>query len=257
MIKVTQTPDHIDDGRMIDLLNGLVQDDVASVLLAHLKTCADCEQRFVRLARHHETLRSRPSPYLSADGRITQRSSSSRGPRRWTLSAVGLLVAAVAVLAVIVPRMLPPADSGAGVYWMPTEDDERTIRAREDVSNLRHLAEGVEAYRKHDLDRATDALESIEFGRLQQEFESIRRLYLASAYVNEQRYEAAIELLPEWAMVHFPMPWRQRARWVAYLANRGAGNAEAASQLLDTLVEAGGDIGKRAREERERVGASD
>lgn len=240
---------------MIDLLNGLIADEDARGLLAHLKACADCEQRFVRLARHHETLRSRPFPRLSSEGRIARRAKERRASRRWLLSAVGLAAVLVAVFAVVVPRMVPPADNGA--YWMPAEDDERTIRAREEVVELRRLAEGVEAYRNRDLDRATAALESIEFGRLQQEFESIRRLYLASAYVNEKRYQAAVDVLPAREMVRLPMPWRQRARWVAYLANRGAGNTDAAARLLDTLVDAEGDIGKRAREERDRLGAAD
>lgn len=248
-------PEHVAEDRMIDLLNGLLTEEESRGAFAHMKSCAECESRFAWLARHHETLEARGIPAELTGHRGLATSNATRRSRRWRLAgAVGLAVlAAVVAWVVVMPSGDERAATHPAAYWMPTTDDLRTVRARIDDVELEQLAHGIEAYRNRDLESAISILNSVQFGKLENEFDLIRRLYLASATVNAGLYQQAMDAIEPKKIEHYPHPWRQRVRWVLYLAVRGAGESDRADELLELLADTEGEIGRLARAERERL----
>jgi len=249
-----QTTDHITEDRLIDLLGGLLQGDAESATLAHLKHCEMCERHFRMLVTEREALRARPAPrvvgghvvmpeYAPASNVLPFR---QRKRVRW-MSAAAVAAAAMAFL---LPYLFRPSASGALKYWMPTQEEPALVEGSHDQNALRELQSALRAYEAHDTERAVELLESVDVPDGDSEADAIRRLYQASALVNEGRSTEALAVLDGVAMEGLPNPWRSRAGWVRYLALRKSGREARAEELL---AGEGGDVGQMARKERERL----
>ena len=226
---------HVSEDRLIDLLGGLLDKPVESETLAHLKTCEMCERHFRMLVSERETLRAKPAPsvvgghivlpeYSTPDNVIQLR---RRRRVRWISASA---VAAAAVLAFVIPYVLRPTASGALKYWMPT-GEETTTEAPEGTE-IESLQDALSAYDAHD-DRAVEMLESAPVPEGDMATNAIRRLYQASALVNDERGAEALEVLDGFNANILPEPWRSRAGWVRYLALMQSGESDAAQALLD------------------------
>jgi len=246
---------HVSEDRLIDLLGGLLDQAAEGETLAHLKTCEMCERHFRMLVSERETLRTKPAPavqgghivlpeYSTPDNVIQLR---RRRRVRWISASA---VAAAAVLAFVIPYILRPATSGALKYWMPTS--EETPVETPAGTEIESLQDALRAYENRD-ERAVEMLESAPVPEGDMATDSIRRLYQASALVNEGRGARALEVLNTFNANTLPEPWRARAGWVRYLALKQVGGLDAAQAMLDQLADTMGDVGEMAREERERL----
>jgi len=247
---------HVSEDRLIDLLGGLLETTAESETLAHLKTCDMCERHFRMLVSERETLRAKPAPsvkgghivlpeYSAPDNVIQLR---HRRRVRWISASA---VAAAAVLAFVVPYILRPTTSGALKYWMPTS--EETATEAPEGTEIESLQDALRAYENRD-ERAVEMLESAPVPAGDMATDSIRRLYQASALVNDERGAEALDVLDTINANTLPEPWRSRAGWVRYLALTQSGESDASQALLDQLADTMGDVGEMARQERERLG---
>jgi len=246
---MNSTPDrHIDDEQLLDLLNDLTPAGEAADARRHIEACHECEARFVRLAREHETLRAR-APAVVGGG--TERKRNSIATRTRVLAAAAVVVAAV-VVAVLAPRLarLPANDSAT--YWMPAEPELVTLRTRDSNDRLRILSSGIEAYERHRLDEAVRLLRDVDAEAPNDQYKIIANLYLASALVNMRKYDEAVSSFPMIDLEYLPYRWRQQARWILFNAHEALGHEQEALELLEPLLDDSGDLGQRARAARAR-----
>lgn len=246
---------HINEDRLMDLLGGLLDAEDERATLAHLKRCALCEEHFRMLVQERETLRAKPAPRV-VGGHVVLPAYDARNKvvplrrRRARWIGAGAAVAA-ATLAVVFWSVFSPSPSGALKYWMPTSEDPAAAEA--EPSEMRELQDALRAYEAHDTKRAVRLLESAELPDGDDQAEAIRRLYQASALVNEGHADRALRLLDRIDAGRLPDPWRCRAGWVRYLALRKSGQDERAHELLGHLADEVGDVGEMARKERARL----
>ena len=247
---------HVSEDRLIDLLGGLLDEAAEGETLAHLKTCDMCERHFRMLVSERETLRAKPAPsvqgghivlpeYSTPDNVIQLR---RRRKVRWISASA---VAAAAVLAFIIPYIMRPATSGALKYWMPA--GEETVTEAPEGTEIESLQDALRAYENRD-ENTYEMLETAPVPDGDTTTDAIRRLYQASALVNEGRGALALEVLNTFNANTLPEPWRSRAGWVRYLALKQVGGLDAAQAMLDQLADTMGDVGEMARKEREALG---
>ena len=76
---MTERPlDHpVDEARLIELLNELLEDPEREALLAHIRQCQECEARLQALARERERTRAAPAPVVKG-----KKLASKKKPRR-------------------------------------------------------------------------------------------------------------------------------------------------------------------------------
>jgi hypothetical protein len=215
----------------------------AREVLGHLRECAACEGRFRVVVREREELRASGSPGLVAAAAappIVRR-------RGFVATVAGLGAAAVLVLAFVLHGYL----AGPERYWLPLDREFMLLRAGPLPAELERFGAGLTAYREHDAARAAELLGSAE---VPESYTRLRDLFLASALALEGRHAEALDVLERLRVERLPMPWRARARWVAYTALRDAGRIEEASSLLDDLAARDDEVGALARDERQRLG---
>jgi hypothetical protein len=130
---------------------------------------------------------------------------------------------------------------------------EETVTEAPEGTRVETLQDALRAYENQD-ESAVEMLETAPVPDGDATTDSIRRLYQASALVNEGRAALALEVLDTFDARTLPEPWRSRAGWVRYLALKQVGGLDAAQALLDQLAGTMGDVGEMARKERERIG---
>ena len=242
---------HVSEDQMINVLHGLASREDDGTALTHLKSCPECEARFRVLVREREELAGESAPGI-VGGRLVlperpagrSRPQSDRpGKKRWRVW--GALAAAAVVLIVLLPRF--QGESDPFDYWLPTDDAGTTLRSTQNGTAADFLA-GLEAYRRRD---AREALQYFEKSRVPEGYETLRSIFLASALILNERFEEAREILTELDIPNLPSDWRRRSWWLLYIALR-KGDDPRAVQVLDELIDVGGEIGERARAEKER-----
>ncbi|TDC75356.1 zf-HC2 domain-containing protein [Actinomadura sp. 7K507] len=156
-------PAHLDYDVLADLAEGLLEDDEAASVNAHLDTCADCRDLSADLADVSRILAEAPAPSIPAelaeriDTAIAAESLNNatvvsmeqrRGRRHWrTLSAAAAAVIVVGGGAAVGSIALDGASSNDGSTAAPAQDQshERT----NDVDPKVAAPEGAPAFKVH------------------------------------------------------------------------------------------------------------
>jgi hypothetical protein len=79
-------------------------------------------------------------------------------------------------------------------------------------------------------------------------WETIRQVFLGSAYALSERYREAVVELEKVSFDPLPAGWRSEAIWTFHIALREVGREAAADSLLQALAKKPGKIGQAARE---------
>ncbi|HKQ62296.1 MAG TPA: hypothetical protein VJS92_13475 [Candidatus Polarisedimenticolaceae bacterium] len=241
----TRTPGHVGDDRLLDLLHELLTPETAEATLAHLRECAECEERFRVLAAERETLRTRPRPRL-VDGRV-QLAGAARGRRGLLFGVLGTAAAALLAL-VLLPQLSRQATAPAR-YFLPVDEHETRARSRQLAEDGADVLAAIEAYRRHDVQRA---LAELLRARVPEGYRDLHSLYLASCLELSGQPVEALGLLEALNVATLPQPWRRRAEWIEYRAWHARGDEARAAELLERLAAAPDEIGELARSERAR-----
>jgi hypothetical protein len=251
---MTESHDHVSEDRLIDLLNGLAPEQDARESLVHVRGCALCENHLRMLVRERESLRARPAPrYVGGEIMLPRydvvpgRLGVLRSRRaRWIGAAS---IAAAAVVVFLATYLFQPSTSDAVDYWMPTPLRDVSMDMPGPPTPL---SMAMDAYEEHDPARALALLENV--GQDRNETDAmLRRLYQASALVNDDRPEEARQILDDLDVTRLPEPWRGRAGWVQYITLRKTAEDSRADQVLEELTQEPGEIGEMARKERQRL----
>jgi hypothetical protein len=180
---------HVSHDRLIDLAAGLVAEPDAGTLLAHLRECGACEDRFRAICADLER-------------------------SRLTWAAVAIAASLLGVVA-----LSPLARRAAGTpeaYWLPVPSEAIDLRSIPQGGDGALFAEATESYRKQDASRVVKLLS----GREIPESQDLLKLMLASALIKTGEPAAAQELLDALGIDTLPPPYRDRARWVRLAAWR-------------------------------------
>jgi hypothetical protein len=228
---------HVTDDRLIDLSAGLLDEGGRAHLLQHLKECPECEDRFLEVARHAARLETTSAPPQTRAGL-----SARRLPLWFGMAAA----AAIVLLGASVLLRRPVAD-GLDV-WLPLEAEESMARdavepGADPTAEAGRAHDAVEAYRRRD---AANVVAALDGAPLAKRYEPVN-LLLASALLSEGRHEEARALLQRLDTLTMPQPWRDRGRWLLYVALRRGGRADEAQAILRELGAKSGEIGDRAR----------
>lgn len=243
--------EHLDEDRMIDMVNGIASKGDLDAAVRHLRECATCENLFQTMLREHEAARSQTARVLNKLGgsRVTR-----RPPRRLQLQRASAVVAAVLVVAAaawILHGQHGRHDTVNG-YWFPVDPSAIVLRDSRDDA-MRDLSRRLEPYRRHDANEAVARLQAAPPSD-DETVSSLERFYLASALVNAGRPADALPVLDALHIETLPAGWRQQARWIQYLALRDTGRTTEADAALDQLVNDPGEMGAVARKEKKERG---
>ncbi len=245
---------HIDADQCVNLLRDLLEPEERGRVLAHLGACPRCEARFREMAADDELRWARVRLRRDAGGRLFL---DHRGPvaRRagagpaWRLSwpRIGLWTAAAAVITIAILLLRAAPGPVADLPPLPGVPGQTTFRDAARIAGP-HLAEGLAAYEEGEYDRAVALLSA---SPVQGPWETMRRIYLASALAMTGRYREAADHLRTVPRADLPDTWDAEARWTLYVALRESSQETAADSLLDVLANEPGSVGERARTERE------
>jgi hypothetical protein len=231
---------HPSDDRLIDLAVGLLPAQEATASLAHLGTCAACEQRFREIAGERARIAAEREPEVRARTRV------------W--AGVAAAAAAAVLLSIaLLPGPRHGVEAGPPPYWLPTDRDEAVLRADGEAESSTDLARALAVYRSRDARLAATLLSEAQVA---ESHERLRKLYLASALALAGDAAQASTVLDDVDETAFPEPWRSQARWVGYTVACAVGDAARAEERLHELRSAKGEIGDLVRRERERRAAA-
>lgn len=247
--------DHLNDDLCMEIVAGLVPRDARALLLAHADACPACEARLMLVAGDWESIRSRTDAQARAGGSGEAASSpmALQRPGRGVFrgSRILLPLALVAGLLVLILVRAPrPARLDEGpAYWLPATGELLKLRGAHSGEADSAFWSGLDAYEAHDFRKATTLLEA---SRAEGGLGDLRRLHLASLHVNTGGAAATLSLLKQIDMESLPMPWRDEAHWMEYLALVRLGHAAEAAERLDRMAQWPGRIGDLARERKSR-----
>jgi hypothetical protein len=237
-----QGPNHVgagDDDRIVDFVHGLLSPQEHRAVLARAGRDREFEDRLRWASAALERARSHRAADLQ--GRV-----SARRGRERTLVA---MLATAAVLALLLQPVRREAEEPLPAAWIPVETE--FVHLRSASGQVSALAKGLQAYRRRDAGEAIALLQPLS---LPEGLDDLRRVVLASALVVHGDPDAAASELRGLDVPTLPQPWRDRAQWVSYLILRRQDRDVQADAILRTLETTEGDIGRRARIERERRG---
>lgn len=256
---------HPSDDQVLDLILDLLPREREEQLLDHMSRCPACERRMLRQAAEKERLASGsvPADMLRAMAEARERQAreapqgshapsmierargwfGSRRPIR-VLLPVGGGVAVLALLAFVLVSRERPAARGPEATWLPAGAAlvQRGGSSGSAISG--RLADGLDAYNRHDL---AEAIRNLEEATVPLEQEAFRRLYLASALTLSGRDAEAVRTLHGVTMEYLPEPWATEGYWTLLVALRGSGRRESADSLRQVLGSYPGEIGERVR----------
>jgi hypothetical protein len=230
---------HLRDDTLVDLAARLLPSEETERALEHLKSCPACEERFRILAADREWFVS-----VAAGGGAVR---ASRG--RWGFAFAG--AAAVLVAALLLWALQEPVP--VHDPWLPIEKEQAVLRSSVGPGNGSDLLRALEAYRDRDVG---EALRRLRQARVPEAYRPLCDLYLASALAVDHQDAQAAEVLLGLDVATLPQPWRRRAQWIRYVVWLRQGRGEEAAALLETLSKGDNEIGRRARQERARFGAT-
>ena len=237
---------HASDDRLTDLAMRLLERDEANRTLAHVRVCADCENRFREICRESEILLARSGPAVvpleMRNGAQPHggEQEAARVRRRAIWGGVAAAAAIVLVAAVVVGLR---RDDGAIDYWLPVDRENVVARSEAPAGANALVAEVIEAYRLRDTGRVVALLHE----RPIPDGNDPLKLVLASALVWEDRPIEARTLLEELDIDTLPLPARDRARWILLMAHRKDGDRSSAETILRDLASRPGEFSERAR----------
>jgi hypothetical protein len=246
--------EHLDEDLLLDLAHGLLAADQAEIALAHLRRCPSCDERFRVEVRVRERARAAGAPRpatvaaIARGGKPHERTRAGF-PARWGAVAI-VAAAAVALIAVILPRTWTARSESIPDYWLPLDRGEITLlRAPSSPDALGEMHLGLQAYERHD---AAASLALLERASVPESYRALRDLFRSSALLHVGRPEDARLVLEDMRIHAMPEPWRDRAQWLLYLALRATGERERAEELRIGLASMPGEIGDLARAEGKR-----
>jgi hypothetical protein len=242
---VTTEMRHLDAEGIIDFAMGMVPEAERQRMLAHARSCADCEARLLAALGDRERLRAsrrRAPPATSL--------SKPAAPRAPILRRVGPLALAAIVLIVAIARLGPGPTPPSVAWWLPATAELLELRDGHPADADSLFWEGLRAY--HERDTRT-AIRAFEQSRAAGGFEDLRRLYLASLHLHAGRPADTLKGLAAIPVDYLPEPWKGNAHWIEYLALDALGRDRQARQCLTDLARRADEFGERAREELQRT----
>ena len=248
-------PPHLSDDVLIDLVQGLLSPQEAAVANRHLEGCPECEERARVHLRDRESLRAAGTP-RKQDGQFV--AGGAPPPRMHRAHArTSLYVMAVASLVIVAAVAFWPRPDTA--YWFPTQFVESVSRGGSNgYANALKQARGL--YEARDAEGTLDALHGIDLSEASLSVRTTTALYRASALVNLGRCGEAIDALRQIdaafagdafieELKALPLPWREEALWILFLASDQNGDEAMTCEALRGLSEEEGEKAVRAREE--------
>ncbi|MBD3336649.1 MAG: hypothetical protein GF355_14145 [Candidatus Eisenbacteria bacterium] len=258
--------EHLSDHQILDLVHGLLDQEVRARAVNHAAVCPACEVRLQEQAGWRERLRARHRLCTSPRGEIVIRSipvsdEAPTGPRPsaadlwnrvrdWWRSAAGLrgdfglgLATAAAVVVLLLAVPLQNSSVEEAPSWMPVPHGELRFRNGDGISADPNLQHGLEAYGRRDL---RNAIYYLRRAQTAGGLETVRRIYLGSALYRVGDYESAIALLQTVDLETLPDPWGRVARLTLHAALRDAGRT-AAADSMGTILSREPDQGAGAR----------
>ncbi|MBI5169214.1 MAG: hypothetical protein HZA61_06975 [Candidatus Eisenbacteria bacterium] len=214
-------------------------------MFEHARTCAECEERLRSTFGSHERGRAE---YAGAVGAARARSRSLDGrllfaPRIVLVAAAFLAVFGGAWLAARLERPVgrveaPPPTVLPAIHL----EDLATTRAGVGADSV--VLHGLQAYERGELARAADLLAAPS---ADEEFDILRRVYLASAQLRLDQPDSALVTLRSVRFATLPEPWRSENEWTRYVACLRTGEVARADSLLGELSLRVGPVGERAK----------
>lgn len=247
-----EVDEHIDEDLIIDLVAGLVQGRERDRLLDHIGACRSCEECLIAAGGDWEAIRSNPAPEgwrergrdpvlpgLEDPGR--------RVIRRMIRLSIPLSLAA-AILVLVVTR-IPKSPAENPTFWIPATGEILKLRGAHSTDADSTFWLGLNAYERHDVRTATARLKD---AKASGGMEDLRRLHLASLLVNSGQGREAMDILTALEIEFLPLPWREDAGWIEYLALVELGQYGEADRRLAEMATWPGRIGQMARAVRPR-----
>ncbi len=214
--------DHLSADAILELAHGLLAPEQKANAIAHLKSCAACEEWF-----RTETLRMESA---RADGTPARQISRPR-TGRWRPQTI-IRLSAVATIAAALLLMLRPSAAPTPEYWIQTRPQEIELRG----SNAKiSLGQALEAYEARDLIRAAELLDGEPWGELDQ----LRRLYLANVWLQQGDATRAFTALEAIDNRTLPYPWNDELRLTKAAALLHLERRDEAHELLREVAARG------------------
>lgn len=240
---------HVDDDRLLDLVNRLLTDAERQETLAHARVCPPCAERLRDVAATREVARARVAEAMAG---CTPRPVPAPARRVAPLPLRPLALAATIVVVGLAAYLLwgtvpvPPGTRDA-VTWLPAPDASITTRGANSAVPDAAISEGLAAYRAHDAARTVQRLRG---ARAEGPMEQVRLLYLGNALLQLGRDREALDAFRLLDLRLVPEPWQGEAQWSLGLALLGAGESRSADSLWKALADRPDAIGERARRMR-------
>ena len=261
---------HLDEDRVLDLVNGLLPADERRETLGRATACPDCESLLRAIAATRERARSRAVQALSLVERPptwrphdaaeeVEEATPAGAPKvtmlrlprsrwqSWSRPAFGI----AAILTVVSAGTFVWRDqvgtrrtAGGHIDWLPSPNPVVVTRDSLPAATDQALADGLAAYRAHD---AATTVRRLQNAHASGPLEQVRLLYLGNALLQLHRAPEAVAALQSLHPSMVPEPWRSEALWSLSLAWRATGETSRADSLLHVLSLQPGDIGERAR----------
>ena len=238
---------HMSDEVLTDLAMNLLPGGHASKAVEHIASCSACEERFRGIAAEWESSAARVDEILSQARRADHaRASTPSAYERYVHPNIkwAVTAAALIVIAMIVPMLVPEPDEGPVATKLPPLTRDVLPRAVISGEQNEVLMKGLNAYAEDDLDKAIVALQQVT---TEGPIDALRRVYLANALTRQGRFNEALNILEPVPLELVPDPWSSEAQWTQYVAFVRSGQTDRAQTVLEALAEQPTAAGARAR----------
>lgn len=246
--------DHLDDDVCTDVAAGLVAPAKLKLILSHVDACPECERRLMAAAGDREFIRSKAEAEGWAGAHGNASVSSRQAPAQSARSVTRLLrnprfalplalAAGLLIFFLARPSDVPPR-ADLAPYWIPATGELLKLRSAHPSDADSLFWAGLGAYERHD---TAHALALLEASRAGGGLDDLRALHLASLLINAGRAGETLKLLKELEIDTLPMPWREDASWMEYLALIRLRRTDEAAARLKLMATWPGRVGDLAR----------
>jgi tetratricopeptide (TPR) repeat protein len=261
---------HLDEHLVLDFLLGCLSPTENEKVLLHLTECPACEKLFQRRVAESERFDATRILHVLPDGELAverrgtaARAKSWESPNLWSylikfwqdvrmrcsrprFQLAGGLAAVTALFLIVWFHGVRTSDTSP-LYLLRPYSFQLQSREVPGTAPGEDFKAGLDAYNNKEFKLAIELLQRAKDSEQTAAHETIRRVYLGSAFAWNGDYEEAIEILETIPFPLVPPEWSREAHWTLYIAMKESGRDESADSLIEILSGKPGKVGERAR----------